>query len=88
MQHHLVLRIDIHHMKWEVLNNLFTRVSLLVALNGRWTAMFLSMVAVVRQMTIMRSLWMWRVHSENFNFRDAIKSIAVVWFISTSVGVE
>ena len=39
------------HMEQEVLNNLFTRVTVFVALNGAQTAGFLSMVAVVRQMT-------------------------------------
>jgi hypothetical protein len=38
-------------MKREVLNNLFARVTVFVALNGTQTAVFISVVAVVREMT-------------------------------------
>jgi hypothetical protein len=38
-------------MKREVLNNLFARVTVFVALNGTETTVFLSMVVVVREMT-------------------------------------
>jgi len=38
-------------MEQEVLNNLFARVTVFVVLNSTLTAVFLSVVAVVREMT-------------------------------------